>query len=110
VGPSTQPGEGKPLTQAGSAPTKAEENKPQAAEAKRRAEEDAREKRETDATRQLERARKLMDDAEKTRLNGDRDEATKMRLHAADRLRDVMEKFPGTKAAKEAEDLLRKVD
>lgn len=59
------------------------------------------------AARQLRIARDLVTDADTTQQQGERDRAARMRERAGQRLRELVENFPGTLAAGEARQLLR---
>src|SRR5262249_32960895 len=65
--------------------------------------------REEVAARQLQLVRDLMADATTAQLTGERDRASRMRERAGDRLKDLLGKFPGTRAADEAEHLLARL-
>jgi hypothetical protein len=61
------------------------------------------------AARQLSLARELVADAAKVERQGEPDRAAMMRQRAGERLQDIVAKFPGTKAADAAQELLRKL-
>ena len=58
------------------------------------------------SARQLRMAKKLKTDADLAQLGGDRAEAAKLRAKVGQRLADIVEKYPKTPAAKEADTLL----
>jgi hypothetical protein len=60
------------------------------------------------ADRQVKEVKKLIDDAKLDRLNGELDRAEKRFSKAGDRLREITTKYPGTKGAAEAQELIDK--
>jgi hypothetical protein len=65
---------------------------------------------EATAARKLQMARDLLADAGKARFDGEDDRAARMRRRAAERLRDVIARYQGTRAADQAQALLDKLD
>jgi hypothetical protein len=61
------------------------------------------------AARQLSLTRELVGDANTVERQGDRDRAAMMRERAQERLQDIIARFPRTKAADAAQELLRKL-
>ena len=59
------------------------------------------------SARQLRMAKQLKTDADRALLNGDRVESTKLKAKVGQRLADIIEKFPKTAAAKEADALIQ---
>jgi hypothetical protein len=93
----------------------AEEAKRQAeAEARQKADAEARQKaeaeeRQQDAARQLKQAKDLIDESKVERLKGNAARSEKLLERAGERFREVVDKYPGTRAAAEARDLLDKL-
>jgi hypothetical protein len=61
------------------------------------------------AARQLSIARDLVADADTVRRQGDQDRAALMRERAGERLQDIVARFPKTRAADAAQELLKKL-
>ena len=59
------------------------------------------------SARQLRMAKKLNSDADMALFNGDRAESTKLKAKVSQRLADIIEKYPKTPAAKEADALIQ---
>jgi hypothetical protein len=66
----------------------------------------AEESDEETSARQLKLAKKLKDDADWAQAEGDRVSAARMRSRVGQRLTDIVDKYPKTPAAKQAESLL----
>jgi hypothetical protein len=62
------------------------------------------------ATRKLQAARDLLSDASRAEFEGEQDRADRMRRRAAERLRDLVRQYAGTRAADKAQQLLAKLD
>jgi colicin import membrane protein len=110
-----RPGGGRRLPPKARKEDAAEEAKRQAeAEARQKAEAEARQKaeaeeRQQDAARQLKPARDLVEESKVERLKGNDARAEKLLERAGQRLREIIDKYPGTRAAAEARDLLDKL-
>src|SRR5262249_9453861 len=61
------------------------------------------------ATRRLKLARSLLTEAKAADRDGDRDLAQKLRDRPGDRLQEVVARFPGTRAADAAQEMLDKM-
>lgn len=62
------------------------------------------------AARQFKIARALVADARRVEDEGEGDRAARMRRRAGERLQDLVRKYPGTRAAERAQDLLEELD